>query len=50
MVGRMCVRHTACAKAERTVDALWDAVGQVVTMFEPQECADYFISCGHDPE
>lgn len=32
------------AKAERTVDALWDAVSQVVTMFEPQECANYFIS------
>ncbi|MCM2395883.1 IS630 family transposase [Rhizobium sp. S95] len=38
------------AKAERTVDALWDAVGQVVTMFEPKECANYFISCGYDPE
>ncbi len=32
------------AKAERTVDALWDAVSQVVTRFEPQECANYFIS------
>ena len=31
-------------KAERTVDALWDAIGQVVTIFDPQECANYFIS------
>ena len=38
------------AKAERTVDVLWDAVGQAVTMFEPQECANYFKSCGYDPE
>jgi transposase len=38
------------AKAERTVAALWDAVGQVVTMFEPQECTNYFKSCGYDPE
>jgi transposase len=38
------------AKAERTVEALWDTVGQVVTMFEQQECANYFKSCGYDPE
>lgn len=38
------------AKAQRTIDALWDTVGQVITMFEPQECANYFISCGYDPE
>lgn len=38
------------AKAERTVEALWDTVGQIVTMFEPQECANYFKSCGYDPE
>jgi transposase len=38
------------AKAERTVDALWGTVGQVVTMFEQQECANYFKSCGYDPE
>lgn len=38
------------AKAERTVEALWDTVGQIVAMFEPQECANYFKSCGYDPE
>ena len=27
-----------------------DAVGQAVTMFEPQECANYFKSCGYDPK
>lgn len=38
------------AKAERTVEALWDTVGQIVTMFEPQECANYFKSCDYYPE
>lgn len=38
------------AKAERTVEALWDTVGQIVTMFKPQECANYFMSCGYNPE
>lgn len=37
------------AKAERTVEALWDAVGQVITLFEPTECANYFAACGYDP-
>jgi transposase len=27
------------AKAERTVEGLWNTVGQIVTLFEPQECA-----------
>ncbi|PYE29768.1 DDE superfamily endonuclease [Rhizobium sp. PP-WC-1G-195] len=26
------------ARAERTVEALWDNVGQIVTLFEPQQC------------
>lgn len=38
------------ANAERTVEGLWNTVGQIVTMFEPQECANYFKSCGYDPE
>jgi transposase len=38
------------AKAERTIDGLWNTVGHVVTLFEPQECANYFKSCGYDPE
>jgi len=37
-------------KAERTVQGLWNTVGQIVTLFEPQECANYFKSCGYDPE
>ena len=29
------------AKAERTVEALWDTIGQVIRLFEPNECAKY---------
>ncbi len=38
------------AKAERTVEGLWSTIGQIVTLFEPQECANYCKSCGYDPE
>lgn len=38
------------ARAERTVEALWDTVGQIVTLFEPQECQNSIRSCGYDPE
>jgi transposase len=36
------------AKAERSVDALWNRVGEVVKLFEPQECANYFAAAGYD--
>jgi len=38
------------AKAERTVEGLWNTVGQIITLFEPQECANDFKSSGYDPE
>lgn len=37
------------AKAERTIDALWNTVGELITLFEPTECANYFAACGYDP-
>jgi transposase len=37
------------ARAERTIDALWDAIGEIVTLFSPSECANYFAACGYDP-
>jgi len=37
------------AKAERTIDALWEAVGKAIALFEPDECANYFAACGYDP-
>jgi len=30
------------ARAKRTVEALWDTVGEIVALFKPQECANYF--------
>jgi transposase len=35
---------------ERTVNGLWDLIGKLVDIFQPNECANYFSSCGYDPE
>ena len=32
--------------AERTVDGLWNAIGRLVDVFTPQECANYFAAAG----
>jgi transposase len=36
------------ARAERTVDALWQAVGDLASVFTPAECANYFRAAGYD--
>jgi transposase len=36
--------------SERTVSGLWDLIGSLVDIFQPGECANYFSSCGYDPE
>lgn len=38
------------AKAERTITALWDAVGPLLNLFTPAECANYFKAAGYDPD
>jgi hypothetical protein len=38
------------AKAERTIAALWDAVGSLIDLFKPNECANYFKAAGYDLE
>jgi transposase len=35
---------------ERTVTALWNRIGALVDIFRPLECANYFSSCGYDPD
>lgn len=30
------------ARAERNVEALWDTVGEIVPLYKPRECANYF--------
>ena len=34
--------------AERTVSALWDAIGRRIDQFTPQECANFFVAAGYD--
>ena len=38
------------AKAERTIATLWDAVGPLLDLFTPTECANYFKTAGYDPD
>jgi len=35
--------------AERTVTGLWDRIGKIIDLVEPQEARNYFNSCGYDP-
>jgi hypothetical protein len=35
---------------ERTVSGLWDPIGKLVDIFQPLDCANYFSSCGYDPD
>jgi transposase len=36
--------------AEPTVGGLWDAIGHLIDLFTPQECANYFAAAGYEPE
>ncbi len=36
--------------AERTVEGLWRVIGQLVDIFSPHECANYFTAAGYDPD
>ena len=33
--------------AERTVDGLWNAIGQISQTFSPHECKNYFNAAGY---
>ena len=35
------------AKAIRTIDALWCAIGQICDLFQPDECRNYFTAAGY---
>lgn len=35
------------AAGERTVDALWDRIGQLIDRFQPTECANYLRHAGY---
>lgn len=36
--------------AERTVAGLSALIGKLIDIFQPAECANYFSSCGYDPD
>lgn len=36
--------------AERTVEGLWNTIGRLVDVFAPQECVNYFVAAGYDPD
>lgn len=52
------IENASCSKfkallrtrAERSVDALWNTVGDIAELFEPQECATYFAAAEYDPD
>ncbi|ESY74866.1 transposase ISSpo6 [Mesorhizobium sp. LNHC252B00] len=35
------------AKAIRTIDALWQAIGDICNLFSPTECRNYFAAAGY---
>ena len=35
--------------AQRTVDALWNAIGRLIELFSPEECRNYFKAAGYNP-
>ena len=35
--------------SERTVNGLWAAIGRIIDLFPPAECANYFTAAGYDP-
>ena len=36
--------------AERTVESLWTAIGQILQTFNPKECRNYLAAAGYDPD
>lgn len=36
--------------AERTVDGLWQAIGQLIDLITPNESANFFTAAGYEPE
>ena len=35
--------------AERTIDGLWNRIGELLRGFTPQECANLFAAAGYEP-
>ena len=41
------LKHLLRKAAARTVEAVWDAIGQLLPAFIPKECASYFKNAGY---
>jgi transposase len=41
------LKHLLRKAAARTVEAVWDAIGQLLPTFIPKECANYFENSGY---
>ncbi len=35
--------------AARTIQDLWDAIGQICDLYQPEECRNYFKAAGYEP-
>ena len=35
------------SSAARTVEALWNRIGELISLFKPNECTNYFRKCGY---
>jgi transposase len=42
------LKATLRKAAERTLDALWEAVANALPRFSAEECANYFIAAGYE--
>ena len=36
--------------AERTVERLWAAIGEILIEFTPKQCANFFANAGYEPD
>jgi len=43
-------RRWSSSAARRTVEGLWDTIGDLVDTFTPTECANDFADCGYDAD
>ncbi|MBT3072142.1 transposase, partial [Rhodomicrobium sp. Az07] len=43
------LKATLRKSGKRTISGLWTLIGELVGIFLPNECANYFRSCGYEP-
>lgn len=41
------LKHLLRKARERTVDNLWDRIGELIECFKPSECSNYFVNSGY---